>query len=684
MIVTHDTEITKWADRVITLEDGKVVSDNPNIPNFEEKELSTEEVREEDDIQEILLKQKAIKGKKINAFFSYKKQPKATQNVARLSGKSSLGLSISLLNKDVVKKIFLTIVMVLLIALMTLSTSMSFATTEKTMANAINMSAKGKKIFGLEVFVENIQKSITLKDISEMDRLLEENNLNFYKVGTGEVIADSWKNMQIAKSEAVDTAYYINMNVANIENAIFVDNPTEIGVDIILGKAPASQNEIAISKSYYDYLLHYKKFKVNVREIDYEITFDKDIVGKTITPFNIVISGVFDDKNAIDEKWKTKTIDSLNATQNENLVKEIKEERDTNVLINTIIKCKASENDWYQFAGVNTDLKITIKDCWGFQNPYYFNYMPYNNATKNYFNFALAGIENVADDEIIIDGETLDSINEYFKKIGENEKGNGDNIDLSIVEMETNPALGSYYPIKSHKDKQFRLRVLDGIAGVSKTFIMSQNSYDELKAFGRYSNKRIISTDKISSGQLTKINKGINKHFENVFNGWSKSGFIYSIKNCPIKISNDYGFIGICREYVSLPMIIVTIAMTIGIIVVFYSDFIKTKAKDLLILKSLGAKNKDFLKIYGIFSVVLILIQLLFGMIIGSVLIYCINIFASSISGYAKVFSVFYLDTASIVFCFAMILLINVVSLVIGLAGINNKNLRKAFQKLKK
>ncbi|MDE6967366.1 MAG: ATP-binding cassette domain-containing protein, partial [Clostridia bacterium] len=319
VIVTHDTEITKWADRVITLEDGKVVSDNPNIPNFEEKELSTEEVREEDDIQEILLKQKAIKGKKINAFFSYKKQPKATQNVARLSGKSSLGLSISLLNKDVVKKIFLTIVMVLLIALMTLSTSMSFATTEKTMANAINMSAKGKKIFGLEVFVENIQKSITLKDISEMDRLLEENNLNFYKVGTGEVIADSWKNMQIAKSEAVDTAYYINMNVANIENAIFVDNPTEIGVDIILGKAPASQNEIAISKSYYDYLLHYKKFKVNVREIDYEITFDKDIVGKTITPFNIVISGVFDDKNAIDEKWKTKTIDSLNATQNENL-----------------------------------------------------------------------------------------------------------------------------------------------------------------------------------------------------------------------------------------------------------------------------------------------------------------------------------------------------------------------------
>ena len=104
----------------------------------------------------------------------------------------------------------------------------------------------------------------------------------------------------------------------------------------------------------------------------------------------------------------------------------------------------------------------------------------------------------------------------------------------------------------------------------------------------------------------------------------------------------------------------------------------------MLILKSLGAKKKDFLTIYSIFCVVLVAIQMLFGLLLGSLLIYLINIFTSKISGYANIFTVFYLDSVSWVFTIFAVLLINVVSLFISLSGISNKNLRKAFQKLKR
>jgi len=45
---------------------------------------------------------------------------------------------------------------------------------------------------------------------------------------------------------------------------------------------------------------------------------------------------------------------------------------------------------------------------------------------------------------------------------------------------------------------------------------------------------------------------------------------------------------------------------------------------------------------------------------------------------------VFYLDAAAWIFSVCAIAVINVISLAISMAGINNKNLRKSFQKLKK
>lgn len=458
-----------------------------------------------------------------------------------------------------------------------------------------------------------------------------------------------------------------------------------MGIDIVLGKAPATINEIAISKSYYDYLLYYKDFAVTIGENEYFITFtEKDILDRLLLPFNVKICGVFDDKNSLGSDLKNKYLDDITATEQENFEQVLNEQFNTNCLINLVVKCEEAREAWQQFAGVGSTLNATILNSYSGANKTCFDFMPYNDVTKNYYgwteNYSLSG------NEVIVTQDVLQAWNKYLvaNDIAELKEGDiFDNFAISIM-SKYSPNM-PMYPTEYVFNESVRIvKVVDSLPGNSDAVLMSDELFAKCKVFNKYTTNRLISCEHVTSSQLTKLNKAFNKYFTSKFDSHKNMALVFAVRNCPMTKTTDFGIVYILQSYVCIPLMLVTIAMAVGIIVVFYFDFVKTKAKELLILKSLGAKTTDFLSIYGIFCLALIIIQMLFGLLLGSLLIYCINIFASSVSGYLSVFSVFYLDSLSWLFTIFAVIAINILSLFICIASLSNKNLRKAFQKLKK
>ncbi len=693
VVVSHDMEISTWADRVITLSDGKVIEDNLgksiSFVEIEKKEKSAEEK----DIEEILQMQNAIKNKykKTSEFFSFKNIPKRARKQVALGGKSSLGLSVAFLNKDIVKKVCLTIVMVILIALMTLSCAMTFARVEKTMANAINATS-GKKIFAVKPVIEKQNYTLSADDMKKFDKLLTQNDLTYYELAKGEVIADNWGSIYPSNDNVKQMAYYAMMDISKMQNAIFTDNPKELGINILLGREPHNADEIAISKSFYDYMIYYKNFAIDIDNCNHQIQLTESNLlnnSQLVSIFGVKICGVFDDRNNIDHSLKEKDIDKMTAEELQKLQLVLDEEYSANPLINLVVKCKDARTEWGYFSGVNSDIKLTLENCFGTQNnDYYFNFAPLNSAVSRYYNLSSEIINTpLAKNEIFIDSLTLKKINTFLKKDNSSVDAikEGSTLPMCVVGMSALTEESLKYPDKFYLTQYVTIaKVLDNIGTTTNSIFMNEETYNTFNIVKKYSQERLISSDHISASSLSKLNKDFNYYANSLFDTNCNNYINYSIQNCPIKKSSEFGFISVSQQYLCIPLMILSIFMSVGIIIVFYSDFVKTKAKDLLILKSLGAKKKDFLTIYSIFCVVLVAIQMLFGLLLGSLLIYLINIFTSKISGYANIFTVFYLDSVSWVFTIFAVLLINVVSLFISLSGISNKNLRKAFQKLKR
>lgn len=687
VVVSHDKQIFDWADRIIEMSDGQIIGDVVNENANFVQPLEQAQNQEEDDIEEILSLQNKVKSKKVSKFFASGNKAKRGGKKSGLSVKSSLGLSIALLNKDVVKKVCLCVVMVILTAFMTLSCAMTFATVEKTMANAIN-SNEGQKIFAVSPTIESPSHVISSEDMQNFDRLLEESNLPYLEVGTGEVIAYGWSSLTKANTSK-QIAYYAGMGFEKMCNAIFTDDPEKLGIEMLLGNVPKYNSEIAISKSYYDYLLYCGELEAEISGTTHKITLTKEnILGKPILPFGTTICGVFDDKNVLDEDLKNLDITSLSAKEKEKILTNVNEEVKTNPLINLVIKCEGAKDDWKQFAGVASNTKMTLENCYGPHNKdYYFEFAPLNSATTGYYNLS----SNISEiklnkNEILIDNDTLDKINSFVKNNYSNSPVivQGDEIPMCIVRMATFGGMDPFPDYTYVTENVTIAKVVDNLESASGVIFMNDQTYQTMKAVGKYSQKRLVCDEYVSASSLKKLNKGFVEYAKSLPDAVENNFVTYSIANCPMTQANDYGFIYICQQYLCIPMLVVSILATIAIIVVFYFDFIKTKAKDLLILKSLGAKTLDFIKIYGVFSLALIVILLVLGLALGSLLIVLFNVFASSLGSFASVFSVFYLDIASIFTAIALIVVINIVSLAISIASLGDKNLRKAFQKLKK
>lgn len=688
VVVSHDESIVTWADRVISLADGKIVADEVGMSTQFVECVSKEAEAEEQDIEEILRLQRAVRTRKTSKFFSHKNIPKADRKSRGLSGRSSLGLSVALINKDIVKKVFLTIVMVILIAFMTLSGAMTFATVEKTMAKAIN-KLEGQKTFAVQPVVDNAEYQISAEDMQKFDSIIAKSGLECYQIASGEVIADGFGDMYPVDDTKM-TAYFALMNAERIQNAVFTDNVQDIGVEMLLGSAPKSNNEIAISRTFYEYLLHFADFEVERNAVRHTITFSENNVlqNRDIERiFGVVISGVFDDKNGLDSALKGQKISQLTDEQLTQLETTINNEYKSNPFINMIIKCGAAAEDWGKFAGVNTMQKMTFEDCYGTQNSEYcFDFAPKSSVVTQYFGVSgdIAAM-SLADNEIIVDTATLRAMNEFIAKYHSDMPAlsEGDMVPLCSVKMRkvVNMIFRDGEPLA--KQNLTIAKVVDSIGSARKTILVNEHTFNNLNVIKNYTERRLISAKHVSAANLAMLNKEYDKYMQS--KGISGNKYVrYGIPSYPITQSNDYGFVFICQQYICVPLIIATILMSVGIIVVFYFDFVKTKAKDLLILKSLGVKTTDLLKVYGIFCVALVILQMLFGLLLGNLLIWLINIFASKISGYSAVFSVFYLDAASWILTICLVLVVNAISLAISLAGINNKNLRKAFQKLKK
>lgn len=680
VIVTHDDAIRNWANRIITLEDGIIIADEINQPSETMTDFSDEEISENDDIEEILLVLRLKKNKNTNIpkIFKNKEIKKPNRKTERLSGISSLGLSMALLNKDVVKKVFLLIVMIVLIGMMLLAASMTFATPEKTMVKALLKN--DYNVFGYQPTIDSKDYDINYNDMKYIDSLFSDNGIHIYEIADSEIINNFWGEITPLISDDIkQSAYYYNVGFQNM-NAIFADSGTELGINMLLGKSPVNENEIAISKTYYDYMLYYKKFEVSINNSTHLMEFNKDnILNNKIEPFDVVISGVFDDKNNLDKNLINIDINSLNDEEEINDIQAaISEAHSGNVLIDLILKPTNTYKTWNDFAGVNSIYKLGAKDSVSAIDSFY-DYIPLNNATKDYYflNNYIGDI-TLNKGEIIIDKATLNFFNNYY-----NERySEGSVINLSVYEMAR--VFNNVFPKTAYDTRSFVIKKVLESDGFQNKIIMYEEDYEEWIIGNKYSIKRLAWSDSISAGKLAKINKEYSSYIQSLDITYLDAFITYSINNCPIKGVAELSFIAISNKYIGVPLMVISVILTIAILLIFYSDIVKTKSKDLLILKSLGAKSSDILSIYGFFSIMLIAIQVVFGWLLGLFLVSLFNIFGSTLSGFGETFAIFYIDIVPISVCFGLIILINAISLRLGLIGINNKNLRKSFQKTKK
>ena len=149
-----------------------------------------------------------------------------------------------------------------------------------------------------------------------------------------------------------------------------------------------------------------------------------------------------------------------------------------------------------------------------------------------------------------------------------------------------------------------------------------------------------------------------------------------------ILITSEYAEMRMIGNYVFIVASIILAAVVGVLIYNSISIIITSKANDLLILKSLGAKKLDYFKIYGIFTIIQLLIELIIGIGVGIGIIFLFNFLMTTIIGQTLIVKL-PLIPVSIIIAIFIAAATAVLALTFNICRISDKNLRKAFQKTK-
>ncbi len=139
----------------------------------------------------------------------------------------------------------------------------------------------------------------------------------------------------------------------------------------------------------------------------------------------------------------------------------------------------------------------------------------------------------------------------------------------------------------------------------------------------------------------------------------------------------------VAKMSVALPFCILSLIVFGILITINIVDMIKYKGLDILVLKSLGIKQKEVLKIFAAMILIVLIVKFVIGIVLGLALTYAVNLFFTILCNYNFYTPTFYVSILSISVMIIMIIGISSLAVLYSLQRLNGKNLRRLFQRQK-
>lgn len=601
IVVSHDgVAAKKYADRIIKINDGRIIEDYENNKLLEEVEIITEE------IDESILKQVSKEFKNGKNVSIIKKRP-VNKYVNNENENSQLNLTRTKLSlKNIIrltlyniKQRFIRVIVSIFIA--SLSLAMIGASSLFASVSTDKMLIDGMEQKNLNYL--NFAKNRVEKD-------------NFYEEYYSARI--NTHDYHYLRNEGIDFLnkydYILPTNFADYKSNIMIDNNVRgfiecednnlLGLKMLAGHMPTNKNEVAITSYLFE---AYKKFglrtslegSIHQPGNNYEINNYDDIIGKTMAiganyleQINLKITGIIDVK--IDEYNDLMNFKGTTVSQNiKKYVKEFSIEKEN--CFNYLYVA----NDFYQDYFFNSNILIYRDYLEVNTEKVEFRYAnKLKDATNEIFDYAISYQDdyNIEDNhdasEVVISLKTLITEYEEYLDIYDinwtNETWSNiitltNNFSfLSNVTLNLN-LTNKYNPNKSFTNKEYK--VVGVFSERSENYIFMS---DYESCYFAYSNN-VIAVNANSNNARAKILKSLKTLTYN--DGDDK----YVFKDDTV-YSRDIRTIGTILFIASnfFPAIAVilgvfSILLTYNII----STSIEERKKDIGILRSFGASKRD-------------------------------------------------------------------------------------------
>ena len=573
IVVTHDVETIKnYANRMLRLQDGVIVED---------KELTELSVCQNVEKTQNIGVQKA---KKIGLSF------KTTMSVAIAFNKAKVGRRIA----------FMVMTTILLMMLMFCCNwasidyeTMVRATYDKRNVSNMVISEYSKYEKVSRVIGNGTFTATTHNDLTEISKYLKDKKgINSAKVYTN--VTDIFG----IDTEFTGTLTYdINEKMLNLQDVAYgyafidkyiVTNDLEsLGISLIQGRQPEKLGEIAIPKSkliYFNAVGGYRDKDTN-KIVAVENIFEHNFYG-------IKIVGVFDDGVVVPEKF-AKPISEFESEDEQKAYSYVIDK----ILAQSVIVSTAWSDVWDATMYIESPGKVKNNQGQSVHTLMTTENAKYNKigvAPANSLTAHITGVDSVEKGTVLMSNHYA-----MFKNLND-----GDAILLSTMLVRGDVQdLGGEYTIDRNirMNIKFKVKIDARLNDINNLGIL-YNEEDYKMMMGGYEksqlNKIIFNMDSLSTGELKQLNAQAKK----LYGGKSYDNYYQSmldfIIDDGILITSEYAEMRMIGNYVFIVASII-LAAVVGVLI--YNSIgiiITSKANDLLILKSLGAKKLDYFKIY--------------------------------------------------------------------------------------
>lgn len=656
ILVTHDTTtVADYASRIIELKDGKVIIDNGDTIGDDGDKIQSNK-------DGGLLQKSSTRPK--------------------LSTGSVLLLAKSLNNAKKGRRIAFSIIIIVMISILLLLASWSLLTYNKSVMGTFNARANVRGVMiNLDINSEisgdvdgegfsgtnnhpadmtNVAKFIENDIGGKVARVIPADTVQIRNKFYNETLTQDVNGKPISVAH-----FYANRPAQNI---VLSDNLEQIGIDIIKGTAPKNLNEVAISDGMYEYIEAIGGIRnpdANASKEDKLIKLRaEDIIGYEVNGVKIV--GVFDDRLDLEEKYYTYSACN-ESSENlidlgddlENVNSEAMNKVNGNILSNSIIASNATQGYYNDTINISSGKKYIQVDMIAGGSKTTINIMPANSETVYW-----TKTEKISQDEIIIPYYLANSLG-----ISE-----GESVQLSSAWMfkEEDSTLDDHV-LENIAKKEYKVRISQDVSYV----VVNDNEYDVLSDNFMPNNEKIFfHKNDMTIGDLNKIASFVDENYKTD-----------SINKASVNLRfvSDYGDT-VYDMYETMRLIKTLVNIILAIVIVAYlllsfnitGVVITSKANELLILKSLGATKRQFIGIYGIIASVQTVFEIIVGGVVGALLLFALNTIIGAAISTVVVLLPFDFITLGIMI--GVVIAVNALSLIINIAKMNTKNLRKAFQ----